>query len=261
MSITYTADNKDSLKLRVFDVEIGGIKNKVNVTIEYTLPLMISTESRLDTYTVDKISTPFTILDNLNFVISDDKYKEKHNKDRFKILGLVRSYNGGEQLVIYDKKYFDIFMCLSFIDYSITKLNINTIYYNSYKLGYSNDILWNTMLYKGIVSDDYRALPEIITEKKDLTCRIAIFPDIVPIDQKCTNTVSKIYNDYNINMGLYGHTPIIDFGKVSEIFPDDYKIPLHLICQNGPGSFGLLYSGLLNTTDIKNLHICIYSRF
>ena len=31
MSITHTNINVDSLRMRVFEVEIGGIKNKVNV--------------------------------------------------------------------------------------------------------------------------------------------------------------------------------------------------------------------------------------
>lgn len=261
MSITHTNINVDSLRMRVFEVEIGGITNKVNVSIEYNLPLLISSESRLDTYTIDKVTTQFTTVGNLGLTISDPIYTKEHSTERFKILGLVRSYNGGEQLAIYDKKYKDIFMCLSFIDYSIAKLNIDTICYNGYKLGFSDDVLWTSMLFKGVVDKSYRELPEIKAEKKDLVCRIANFPDIVGINQGGVNTLEKEVNGSNLQMGLYGHTPIIDFGKIGDIFPDDKKLPLHLICQNGPASFGLLYSGLLNSSDVKDLHLCIYSRF
>lgn len=261
MSITHTNKNVDSLKLRVFEVEIGGIKNNVNVTIEYIVPLMVSKESRLDTYTIDKVTTPFATVGDLGLTISDPIYTKEHSKERFKILGLVRSYNGGEQLAIYDRKYSDIFMCLSFIDYASVKLNIDTISYNGFKLGFSNDVVWTSMLFKGKVDNMYRPLPEIKVEKKDLVCRIATFPDIVGIDQGGLNTIEREINGSNIQMSLYGHTPIIDFGKIGEIFPDGHKLPLHLLCQNGPGSFGLLYSGLVNSTDVKDLHLCIYSRF
>ena len=117
------------------------------------------------------------------------------------------------------------------------------------------------MLFKGLVYKSYIPLQKIKAEKKDLVCRIAVFPDTVGINQGGVNTLKKEVNGSNLQMGLYGHTPIIDFGKIGDIFPDDHKLPLHLICQNGPASFGLLYSGLLNSTDVRDLHLCIYSRF
>mgnify|MGYP003377298039 CR=1 FL=1 len=254
------ASFKDSKNTRVFTTVINGTEYETVVEISALLPLLVTDDDRMENqFTIIKKETNTNSLQDITFKDPTFDKDSKQPKERFIVTGYSTSaMNNMDIVLLYDRKYKDIIIFTSPVDYKILKVDMGRISFSGLGLGTAMENEYTLLSQRFNTNDKTYPLPET-KENVTITSRIVMIPDLAKIDRGSggINTIEKIEGDYNLQYGSKGHSGIIDLGPVENFFEGEGKIPTYLLKQAGFLTYDFVFAGNKPQTDLtgKRLYI------
>lgn len=257
---------RDEKKTRKFTTVIGKDEYETIVEITMRIPLLVADDTKMESkFTISKQETAISQLGDITF--KDDSYGKQEPADeegvdkkskaatveRFITIGVSTSkLNDMDVVLLYDKKYKDVIVFASPIDYKTIKVDYGRIYFKGYALGTNAEPEYHLVSTKFDPVNHTYPLPET-NANLSLTNRIVSIPDVTRIDRGSggINTFEKMDGDYNIQYGTRGHTSMLDLGTTEALFKGEGKIPVYLLRQSGFLTYDFVFAGHKSKEELK----------
>lgn len=248
---------KDTLELRYANLVTNkNISNKsLELSIEATLPMMVTLSTYLDELTIIKEAGP--AITEEDFDISDDEYLQVNGEERFEIVTVAKSpLTNNRAVFYYDKLFSDIIVLpnVAFLDMFEANFHYRL---RGFRIG-SGCILDKKTPHQVLPMNRSSVfkLPEANSKITNDTLLVRI-PGIVPEHLVRNDTIEEqIDKSKLINLIRTTVQPscLINLGPASTIFKTVGKLPIYLLAQTSLKEYTLDY---LMNIDPKDNDILI----